>query len=81
MHFAYNKALNDCNEKSFIFYHIHCKGTYSQLNFLRMAPNANWLIMVREPLQGCESWLVKTCHQDDYDGIAIRTFEMLFKRH
>ena len=79
VHSSYNKALEDNHKKRLIFYHIHTQGTYSQLNFLRLVPNVNWLIMVREPLQSCESWLMKTCHQNDYNGIAFRVFDLLFE--
>ena len=57
VHSAYDKALQDLNKKKLIFYHIHNPDTYAQFNFLRLAPNTNWLVMVREPLQSCESWV------------------------
>ena len=51
------KLLQDHNKKNLIFYHIHNPDNYAQLNFLRLAPNTNWLMMVREPIQSCESWV------------------------
>ena len=57
VHAAYDKAVNDLNQKSLIFYHIHNPDTYAQLNFVRSAPNTKWIMMVREPIQSCESWI------------------------
>ncbi len=81
VHSAYEKTLNNHNKKNLIFYHIHNPDTYALLNFLRLAPNTNWLMMVREPLQSCESWLMSgnIFHENDYKKIAIRIFQMLFE--
>ena len=81
VHSAYEKTLNNNNKKNLIFYHIHNPDTYALLNFLRLAPNTNWLMMVREPLQSCESWLMSgnIFHENDYKKIAIRIFQMLFE--
>ena len=81
IHSAYEKALHDHNEKKLIFYHIHNPDTYALLNFLRLAPNTNWLMMVREPLQSCESWLMSgnIFRDNDYKKIAVRIFQMLFE--
>ena len=46
---AYDKSLNDHNLKNLIFYHIHNPDHYAKLNFVQSAPNANWVMMVREP--------------------------------
>ena len=54
---AYCRAIKDFNQKSLIFYHIHNPDTYAQLNFTRLAQGANWVMMVREPIQSCESWI------------------------
>ena len=80
-HSAYEKALHDYNKKNLIFYHIHNPDTYALLNFLRLAPNTNWLMMVREPLQSCESWLMSgnIFRNNDYKQIAVRIFQMLFE--
>ena len=39
VHKAHDKAINDTQKKSMIFYHIHNPGSCAQLNFLRLAPN------------------------------------------
>jgi len=79
VHSAYEKTLNNNNKKNHIFYHIHNPNTYAQLNFLRLAPNANWLMMVREPLQSCESWVKKGLDNNDYKGMVNKIFQMLFE--
>jgi hypothetical protein len=79
VHAAYDKAINDLNQKSLIFYHIHNPGVYSQLNFVRSAPNAEWVVMVREPVQSCESWIKAPFQKDDYFEITNKIFSMLFE--
>ena len=78
VHSAYEKALDDHNEKKLIFYHIHDPGTYARLNFLRLAPSTNWMMVVREPLQNCESWLRSNFYDGDYKTITHKIFQMLF---
>ena len=79
VHSAYDKALQDHNEKKMIFYHIHNPDKYAQLNFLRLEPNTNWLMMVREPVQSCESWIKESFYNNNYTIIAARIFQMLFE--
>ena len=50
VHAAYDTAINDLNQKSLIFYHIHNPDPFAQFNFLRLAPDSRGLIMVREPV-------------------------------
>ena len=78
VHSAYDRAVGDGNKKSLIFYHIHNPDTLAKLNFFRSAPNSDWLMMVREPLQSCESWVQKAFSACDYQNIANGIFEMLF---
>jgi len=79
IHTAYEKVLNSHNKKNHIFYHIHNPDTYAWLNFLRLAPNTNWLMMVREPIQSCESWIRDKFNDNDYNNIAHKIFQMLFE--
>ena len=76
---AYDKAINDLHHKSLIFYHIHNPDTYAQLNFLRSAPNSKWLMMVREPIQSCESWSRKLFLDDNYNSVSNCILTMLFE--
>jgi hypothetical protein len=78
VHMAYGDAIRDNNEKSMIFYHIHNPDTHSQLNFLNSVPNTKWVMMVREPVQSCESWIRKSFNENDYSNISGRIVTMLF---
>jgi len=90
VHIAYEKTLNNKFYKSTIFYHIHNPSPYAKLNFLRYNPEVKFLMMVREPIQSCESWIKKTItvsSEDthiyivtllyDFDQIAFRKQESL----
>ena len=79
VHSAYERATQDHNKKKIIFYHIHNPDPYAQLNLLRLEPNTNWLMMVREPLQSCESWIMKDFHKNNYEKVANKIFQMLFE--
>ena len=78
VHSAYDVAIKNTNEKKLIFYHIHNPDTCAQLNYLRLTPNTNWLMMVREPIQGCELWVSKT-FPDSYTKTVTKIFKMLFE--
>ena len=78
VHSAYDKTIGDYNKKSLTFYHIHNPDLYAQFNFLRLAPNVNWLMMVREPIQNCESWIRKNFNNNNHRKIANKIFQMLF---
>jgi len=78
VHLAYNKALNDRNHKHLIFYHIHNPDTYAQLNFVQAVPNANWVMMVREPIQACESWIRNGFYENKYIDVVSKIITMLF---
>lgn len=54
---AYDRAIGDIKKKSLIFYHIHNPSLLAQVNLLSLAPNTQWITMVREPLQSLESWV------------------------
>ena len=79
VHRAYDKAINNVRQKNLIFYHIHNPDSHAQLNFVRFAPKANWVMMVREPVQACESWLRLSFEQNHYKGLTTRIRTMLFE--
>ena len=79
IHIAYNKALNDINQKSLIFYHIHNPDPAAQLNFIRLAPKASWVMMVREPIQSCESWITKSFDKNNHPDCSGSIKTMLFE--
>ena len=76
---AYDKAISDLNPKSLIFYHIHNPDTYAQLNFFRLAPQAKWVMMVREPIQSLESWADRDKEKNWYSKISSNILSMLFE--
>jgi tetratricopeptide (TPR) repeat protein len=78
VHRAYDKAIEDIPQKNLIFYHIHNPDTHAQLNFVRLVPGANWVMMVREPVQSCESWLRLSLEQNDYTNCMTKIRTMLF---
>ncbi len=63
-------------EKHLCFYHIHNPNDYAMLNFLHHAPDARFLMSVREPIQNCESWLF--LNFDDYDKCAHLILKLLY---
>jgi hypothetical protein len=79
VHAAFNKAINDLRQKSLIFYHIHNPDTYAQLNFVRLVPAANWVMMVRDPIQSCESWVAKDFQKSKHEDVANKIFGILFE--
>lgn len=79
VHIAVDRAIGDFRQKDLIFYHIHNPDVNAQLNFKRLVPNTSWLIMVRQPLQACESWLGKLSDPNDYTQIIIRIITMLYE--
>tara|TARA_B100000787_G_C16142005_1_gene272436 strand:- start:223 stop:1122 length:900 start_codon:yes stop_codon:yes gene_type:complete len=79
VHSAYEKTLQNLNGKKIIFYHIHNPDTYAQLNFLSLASDTNWLMMVREPVQSCESWVRGSFHDNNYKNITNKILQMLFE--
>lgn len=79
VHRAYDKILKNRLNKSVMFYHIHNADVPARLNFIRVAPDAQWLVMVREPLQSCESWVKDAFKANDYQTVTDRIISMLYK--
>jgi tetratricopeptide (TPR) repeat protein len=77
VHSAYEKTLNKSSNKQTIFYHIHNPSPYAKINFLRYNPEARLLMIVREPIQSCESW-VKNVINDSSEKTHSRIVTMLF---
>jgi tetratricopeptide (TPR) repeat protein len=78
VHAAYEKALGSATHKHTTFYHIHNPDDFAKLNFLRCAPDARLVMMVREPLQSCESWLRATVENNDYATAVDQIIAMFF---
>ncbi len=79
VHSAYERANNN-SQKNTLFYHIHNPDINAKLSFINNTPNAKWLIMVRDPIQSCESWINEAFHKDNtYSRISTRIVSMLYK--
>ena len=78
VHAAFEKTLGTETEKHTVFYHIHNPDEFAKLNFLRYAPDARLVMMVREPIQSCESWIRVPFKENDYNNVSIRIIAMLF---
>jgi tetratricopeptide (TPR) repeat protein len=77
VHIAYEKVLGKKADKHMIFYHIHNPSPYAELNFLRYNPEVRLVMMVREPVQSCESW-VKKVIKESSEKVHNRIVTMLF---
>ena len=78
VHVAYEAALNNPSDKHTILYHIHNPTDYTKLNFLRYRPDTRFVMMVREPVQSCESWIKQQWDEGDYWKLSNRIIQMLF---
>ena len=79
VHSVFEKALNKSSNKQSIFYHIHNPSIYAKLNFLRYNPEAKLLMMVREPIQSCESWVekeIKGAAENTHNCIVTMLFDI-----
>ena len=78
VHAAFEKTIGTKTGKHLIFYHIHNPDSFTKLNFLRYAPDARLVMMVREPIQSCESWIRLPFKENNYSSIVARIIQMLF---
>ena len=76
---AYDKTIYKNSETDIIFYHIHNPSNCAQLNFTRLASNLNCILMVREPVQSCESWVKLSLEAGNYEKILHPVITMLFE--
>jgi len=79
VHSAYEKALNKSSNKQTIFYHIHNPSAYAKLNFLRYNPEAKLLMITRDPVQSCESWVkqvIKKSSESTHNRIVTMLFDI-----
>ena len=84
IHYAHEETLGgDFKDKNLILYHLHHLDPYSMANFLKYFPQAHLLMIIRDPLQSCESWVVKTLRNEQentyntYSDIIYRISPML----
>ena len=77
IHAVFEKTLGTKTEKHTTFYHLHNPLDFTKLNFLRNFPDARLLMMVREPVQSCESWARFAFIDNDYASLIHRIVHML----
>ena len=78
IHIAFERTIGNVKNKNIIFYHIHNPDTYAKLNFVRLAPDTKWLMMVRNPIESCESWASVSYKNNNYNEITMLIQTMLF---
>ncbi len=80
LHVAFEKALGRHGDQDLIFYHIHNPDNYELMNFLRYFPQSKLMMIIREPLQSCESWLSwGDIQKKPYEEFVTQLIECLFK--
>ncbi len=77
-HVAYERAAGRGGERETIFYHLHNPDAHGILSFLRHVPDARLMMMVRDPVDSCESWLRPDYRGRDYRNMVNRILTMLF---
>ena len=72
IHHAYERTLgSDFSTKKLIFYHLHKIDPYSMANFVKYFPGAELLMIIRNPLQSCESWALKSLQSDQENKYKV----------
>ncbi len=77
-HLAFERVLGTINKKNTVFYHIHNPDDFAKLNLVRYFPKTKLVMMIREPVKSCESWIRNDFVRNDYNIIAPRIISMLF---
>ena len=75
VHLAFDEVVNGLPSEKTIFYHIHNPDCFSFAHFIHSFPEGKLLMIVRDPLQSCESWAEKA--DDNYLKICQRIIQML----
>ncbi len=79
IHHAFEKTLGtNFENKRLIFYHLHKNDPYAMSNFLRYFPSAQILMIIRNPLESCESWAQKFSVSKQSNGYKM--YESLVNR-
>lgn len=77
LHSVIDKLNGVTGPKNVILYHIHNPDTYTLLNYATQIPDTEFIIMVREPLQSCESWCRSDFENLDYTAVVNKIATML----
>jgi tetratricopeptide (TPR) repeat protein len=82
IHAAFEKVTQQNEEqgtnKHLLFYHIHNPDHYAQANFLRYGKNARLLMLVREPVENCQSWIRGFINENNYEQCVFRILTLLY---
>ncbi len=78
IHAAYDKITGAKNNKHTILYHIHNPDDFAKLNFIQHTQDARFILMVREPVQCCESWIRVNFQDNNYGNLVHQIITMLF---
>jgi len=78
VHAAYEVALQTATKKNLCFYHIHNPDDFGKANFLRYCNDARILMMVREPIQNCESTIASSVKANNYSMAVHYILHLLF---
>jgi tetratricopeptide (TPR) repeat protein len=78
LHAAYEFAIQSKDKKNTLFFHIHNPGIYAEFNFFAQVPDARMMMMTRNPIQCCESWVREPMNENDYLKVSARINNMLF---
>lgn len=78
IHAAYELALGRSEDRQTIFYHIHNPEEFAQFNFLYHFPDARMMVMVRDPVQSCESWIRSALKNNDLNDTIRKITAMLY---
>ncbi|MDB2615220.1 tetratricopeptide repeat protein [Planktomarina temperata] len=76
---AYDKVIGEPSDKKITFFHIHNPPINASLNFLALEPNAEHLLIVREPVQSFESWIKNDFNKNEAHDCIQRLTKMLFE--
>lgn len=79
VHIAYDRAIGLDNKKDILFYHIHNPDLDTKLNFVRLSPNTKWIMLIREPIQSCESWISEIYEKGDYNSVVSWIIQMIYQ--
>ncbi len=77
IHLVYNSTINREITESVLFFHIHNPSYLENMQFSKDFPDANYIQIIRNPMQSLESWLNTTTETEDKEGnkIKVKTFE------
>lgn len=80
LHRAFERAQGKSGDEELVFYHIHSPVAHEFTNFLRYSPDAQIVMMAREPLQNCESWISTDIFETlEYRAMAVKIAQMPFE--